>query len=282
MKLLFILIFLFNCDSPKAGLTDEIKISLLCRVGVVCVPDTRGTKFGMIGDSWTDILLGVPVIETLRVQLERYHGYRITGSTLGGQTLNAVNRTALYTRVIDEAGADIKYMLLSLGGNDLLGSPSGYVGRLEQEKQSRFNLLQTNFQQMIQGGNAYKMQKYGGTPLVWIVHGYDYSNPDVKAPEISTTGCRSTYTSVGFTNAEVNAFAPAVLNDYNSFLVNLTRIEPQLKYIDLRGTLGLAPGGNQFSNAGNMFDCIHPTSGGFSILAKKYVTVLQGYTNNEK
>jgi hypothetical protein len=278
MKLILILFLIWNCDSPKPALTEEIKISLLCRVAVVCTPDTRGTKFGMIGDSWTDILLGVPVIETLRVQLERYHGYRITGSTLGGQTLNAANSSLLYTRVIDEAGTDIKYMLLSLGGNDLLGSPSGYVGKLEQEKQARFSLLQTNFQQIIQGGNAYKMQKYGGAPLVWIVHGYDYSNPDAKAPEISTTGCRTSYTSVGFTNTEVNNFAPSVLNDFNSFLVNLTRIEPQLRYIDLRGTLGGPP----FSNAGNMFDCIHPTSGGFSLLAKKYVAVLQGYTNNEK
>lgn len=278
MKLLFILIFLFNCDSPKPALTDEIKISLLCRVAVLCTPDTRGTKFGMIGDSWTDILFGVPVIETIRVQLERYYGYRITGSTLGGQTLNTVNRTALYTRVIDEAGADIKYMLLSLGGNDFLDSPSSYVGKFEQEKQVRFQTLQRNFQQMIQGGNAYKMQKYGGAPLIWIIHGYDYSNPDAKAPDISTTGCRKTFNAAGFTNAEVDTFAPSFINDYNSFLVNLTRTEPQLKYIDLRGTLGGPP----VSNAGNMFDCIHPTSGGFSLLAKKYVTVLQGYTNNEK
>jgi hypothetical protein len=277
-KLLFLVtVFLWNCDSKKSNqIRPELQAQFLCKVAVIC-KEERGTKFGIIGDSWTDLLFGVPAVETLRVQLEKYYNYKLVGSTLGGQTLATVVNTQLYRQVIDNTGPDIKYVILSLGGNDLLGSPAQYVGRIQDEKNLRLTQIESNLLTMIRIGNAYKVQKYGGAPLLWIIHGYDYANPDVKSIP-NSTGCRPTLRSAGITEAEVPIVTTEFLNDYNNFLRNLTTKETQLRYIDLRNTLGGPP----VSNAGNMFDCIHPTSGGFSVLAKKYVPILEGFTNYEK
>jgi hypothetical protein len=274
--LLLICLFLNFCDTRKDNIPAELKAQFLCKVGVIC-NEKRGTKFGIIGDSWTDLLFGVPAIETLRVQLEKNYGYRFVGSTLGGQTLAIVNSTLLYTKVIDEAGPDIKYILLSLGGNDLQGNPAAFLGRFGEEKTSRFNLLNKNLLALIQSGNLYKMQKYGGEPPLWIIHGYDYPNPDIPSMPNSTS-CRPTLKSVGFSDTEINSFTSDALNDFNVFLRDLTTREARLRYIDLRGSIGGPP----FSAKGNMYDCIHPTTGGFNILAKRYVSVLEGFTNYEK
>ncbi|HRG77914.1 MAG TPA: SGNH/GDSL hydrolase family protein, partial [Leptospiraceae bacterium] len=77
---------------------------------------------------------------------------------------------------------------------------------------------------------------------------------------------------------EVTALVVDGLADYNNMLRDITTREPQLRYIDLRGTLGGPPA----SSAGNMWDCIHPNTGGFNLIAKKYVNALEGYTNYEK
>jgi|GEM_PF-990072 hypothetical protein len=272
----FICAQLLNCDTKKNQYPEQFKVQLLCYVGAIC-PTQRGVKYGILGDSWTDLALGVPLIESLRVQLEKNYNYKMVGSTLAGQTLSTIYQTGTYTRVIDEAGPDIKYMLLSLGGNDIQGNPAKYVGRFAAEKQERFSLLQSNLLNMIRMGNTYKVQKYGGAPLLWIIHGYDFPNPDVPSrPE--STGCRSTLRTAGFTDAEITALVVDGLSDYNNLLRDITTREPQLRYIDLRATLGGPPS----SAAGNMWDCIHPNTGGFNLLAKKYVSALEGYTNYEK
>lgn len=264
-----------NCDSKKHQMPQEVRAQFLCYVGAIC-PTQRGVKYGILGDSWTDLALGVPLIESLRVQLEKNYNYKMVGSTLAGQTMATVYNTAIYTKVIDDAGPDIKYMLLSLGGNDLQGNPSAYVGRFAAEKQARFNAVQNTLLNLIRSGNAYKVQKYGGAPLLWIIHGYDFPNPDVVSAA-GSTGCRSTLKSAGFTDADVNTLEVDGLSDYNNMLRNITTWEPQLRYIDLRGTLGGPP-----SLAGNMWDCIHPNTGGFSLIAKRYVSVLEGFTSYEK
>lgn len=265
-----------NCDTKKNQFPEQFQTQFLCSVGAIC-PTQRGVKYGILGDSWTDLIFGVPLIETLRVQLEKYYNYKMVGSTLGGQTMKTVYQMGLHTKVIDEAGPDIKYMLISLGGNDVQGSPSQYVGRFAEEKQLRFESVRNTLRELIRTGNIYKVQKYGGEPLIWIINGYDFPNPDIPSNP-GATGCRPTLRSAGFTESEVNSFIVDSLVDYNNMLRDLTTQEPQLRYINLLGTLG----GPAFSQAGHMWDCIHPNSGGFSLIAKRYVSVLEGYTNYEK
>ncbi len=271
-----ICINLIKCDTKKKLNSEQFQSQFLCYIGAVC-PSQRGVKFGILGDSWTDLGLSLPLIESLRVQLEKNYQYKMVGSTLAGQTMKTIYDTGMYMKVIDEAGPDMKYMLLSLGGNDIQGNPASFVGRFETEKQERFNRVRNTLLAMIRNGNIYKIQKYGGAPLTWIIYGYDYPNPDVPSAT-GSTGCRATLRDAGFTDTEINTLAVDTLNDYNNLLRDITTQEPHLRYIDLRGTLG----GPLYSQAGNMWDCIHPNTGGFSLLARKYVTILEGYTNYEK
>jgi len=266
----------FNCDTKKHQYPEQFQSQFLCYVGAIC-PTQRGVKYGILGDSWTDLGLSLPLIESLRVQLEKNYQYKMVGSTLAGQTMKTVYQTGLHLQVIEQAGPDIKYMLVSLGGNDVQGSPSRYVGRFAEEKQLRFETVKNTLLDLIRTGNIYKVQKYGGAPLVWIINGYDYPNPDIPS-NAGATGCRPTLRDAGFTEAEVNSFIVDSLVDYNNLLRDLTTQEPQLKYINLLGTLG----GPSFSQAGHMWDCIHPNTGGFNLLAKRYVSALEGYTNYEK
>ena len=90
--------------------------------------------------------------------------------------------------------------------------------------------------------------------------------------------CRDTLIGQGFSDSEVTAFTSQVLDDFNEKLRQITYIEPQLRYIDLRGTLG----GPSVSRLEYMYDCIHPNSTGFELLAQRYVQVLEGYTTYER
>lgn len=274
IAILSLVFFLIGCDTKKSPLNIS---QSLCYIAAACSDSQRGVKYGIIGDSWTDLVLGVPAIETIRVQLEKYHGYNLVGSTLGGQKLTTAYQTGLHYKTIDEAGPNIKYMLLSLGGNDLQLSPKSYVGRIQAEKETRFALIKNTLSDLIKTGNYYKIQKYGGAPLVWFIHGYDYGSPD-NYNSASTTSCRTALKADGFTDTEVDGLVVTTFNEYNEMLKSTTYQEPQLRYIDLRGTLGGPP----YSSKTEMWDCIHPTTPGFAKITTKYVQILQGYTGNDK
>lgn len=293
LLIIFLLSFLSlgvaNCDSAKKNtiLLDDKQIA--CYVLATCVNQV-GVKFGMVGDSWTDLLYGSNIVETLRIQLEKYHGYKIVGATKGGETLAGVLILNSHIKVIDEAGPSIKYMLISLGGNDIQGNVGTYkTNGFVAEKTNRLATFKANMKQMISTGNAYKISKYGGDPLLWIIHGYDFASPDNEINPTSTTTCRTTLKSTGgFTDAQVNGTDPSgiglpqLFNEYNSLLYTLTTEEPYLRYIDLRYTLGASASNNYMSTPSLYIDCIHPSSVGFRILGEKYAIAVKGLTNDER
>ncbi len=266
LKTFLLLITLcFGCDSKK-GPSENLAINSLCYIYASCNGQTN-SRVGMVGDSWTDLLFGLPAVETLRIQLQKYHGYEITGATLGGQTLNVALNQGLHIQTINEAGPGVTTILLSLGGNDLQANLSQYVGNVDSTKQARFANIRQNLKTLILTGNEYKISRFGGAPLRWIIHGYDYSNPD-KGAVIpgSDEGCVSKFTAAGFSAVGLNTFTGNLLNDYNEFLRSMTREEPNFYYVDLRRTLGGPP----ISRADLMLDCIHPNDLGFRSLGTKY------------
>ncbi|WCL49934.1 SGNH/GDSL hydrolase family protein [Leptospira sp. GIMC2001] len=275
----FILILSFlitiNCDTSKKK-DDNLVENLLCYSFANC-GNSNGTRFGMLGDSWTDLLFGAPAIQTLRYHLENSYDYKITGATLGGQEISRVLSGGLHIQVIDQAGADIKYMLLSLGGNDLQFNPGAYVLDPIGERAKRFAEFESNLKTIVYSGNLHKQNKYGGEPLIWIIHGYDYPNP-LNENQLSSTSCRSSLLAAGFADSQIQQFTSGNLDLFNDFLQNLTFEIPGLVYINLRGNLGGPP----YSDAGNMFDCIHPTSLGFKTITDKYVLQLKVTTGDEK
>lgn len=231
----------------------------------------------MIGDSWTDLLFGVPAVQTLRYHLETSYGYRITGATLGGQRLSTVLGTGLHFQTIDQAGADLRYVLLSLGGNDLLNNPGPFASDMDGERSRRFQQIANDLNHLVATGNAYKISKYGGKPLIWIVHGYDYPNPDNEGG-LSDTLCRSNLRSQGIPDALVEEFASVSLNKYNQRLAEIPLFNPDIRYINLLGTLGGPP----YSPRGQMVDCLHPSSIGFKILTDRYVSQMKIWTGEDR
>lgn len=274
--ILVLTIFLFsNCDTSKKR-DDNFADNLLCYSLGSC-GNSNGTRFGMLGDSWTDLLFGAPAIQTLRYHLENSYQYKITGATLGGQEMTRVLSGGLHLQVIDQAGADIKYMLVSLGGNDLQFNPASFVADPVAERARRFALIESTLKTIVYSGNIHKQNKFGGEPLKWIIHGYDYPNP-LNENALSSTSCRSSLLAAGVADAQIQQFTSGNLDLYNNFLQNLTFQIPDLRYINLRGNLGGPP----YSAAGNMFDCIHPTSLGFKALTDKYVLQLRVTAGDEK
>lgn len=280
MKLYFnfiIFIFLFYCDSNQ-NKQDKWASNLSCYSFNIC-NDIRGTRFGILGDSWTDLALGQPIVRSLRVQLEEDYHFKFTGSTVAGNTIASVLASGSHYNIIEHAGPDLKYMLISLGGDDFLfmNNFKAFLPDTQSEINKRLNVIQNRIIDMIHSGNVYKTNRWGGQPLIWIFHGYDYVNPDT--PNLpNTLLCRQHLKEAGFTENQINEFIPLFINNYNSMLLNTATIEPQFRYIDLRGALGGPP----FGNTDLMTDCIHPNTPGFKLITSKYITKLKVWSGDER
>ena len=257
-----------SCDQRKDAMT-ALDSSLKCQL----VGDCSGnTTFGMVGDSWTDFAFGMPVLVDLYDQLTEVYGYRITASNLAGLTLRTEwDSRRGFESVIKNGGPNMRYILLSLGGNDLMSSTGEYSNTPEFTTDSRLNSYRARLQLLIMSGDLLKQSLYGGEPLIWIIHGYDYLNP------IQYPSCVSAY-NPGISPITKNDLPGYILNRFNAELQYQTTQIPNLRYIDARGTLGGPP----YSNANLMNDCIHPNNAGFAMYAAAYVAQLKSLTGNAK
>ncbi|MCR9145237.1 MAG: SGNH/GDSL hydrolase family protein [bacterium] len=249
------------CDSQKS---DDIPNAIDCYILSLCFQEN--TRFGMVGDSWTDFGLGIQIQRDLRDWLEVSHGYNMTEVVLAGQTLEAdLNRARGFQRVIERAGPELAYMLISLGGNDLLDNINEYGSAADPNTvlDARLNAYEANLRNMIAQGDFLKIQMYGGEPLTWILHGYDYANPE------KVSGCNLTTGS--FSAAQKDTLFQTNLDQYNIRQQAIAASMNNVLHIDLRGTLGGPP----TSNPGLKIDCIHPNDPGFEIIASRYAAGLQ-------
>ena len=278
--LLFCILFGFvACDTTKDPL-DELGFDVLCFTLASC--DTpSNTRFGIIGDSWTDLLAGLGASKTLRDFLEKDYGYKLTGATLAGRKLKTSVEQGLHLKVIENAGPRMRYMIVSLGGNDVTLDAIRFTADKTAERNRVFGEIQNNLLTMIRTGNAFKIDKWGGDPLLWFVHGYDYSNVDniLSTPIFtSDSGCRNKLNQDGFTDTQIDTELTNNLDLYNDMLRVSATLEPTMRYIDLRGTLGGPPR----SPANMMLDCIHPTEIGFSLLTARLVTSMELFIGGER
>ncbi len=263
--LLKILIFLFTiqCDR-KQSQQDALLDIINCQIVSVCNPFSQ---YGMVGDSWTDFAFGYEFAEDLYDQLTKKYGYKITSSNIAGLTL----RTELESRrgflqVIKNAGPEIQYMLISLGGNDLIfPTDNYYTDGFDTTINSRLYYYSERLKTLILYGNQFKLSLYGGKPLKWIIHGYDYPNPE-KEPS-----CILSAINAGMPQDDARKLPQKILDRFNETLQQLSQQIPDLYYIDLRKTLGGPP----YSDPQWMTDCLHPNTIGFSIIAENYVQQLR-------
>lgn len=278
---LSVILPIVGCDTRKDPFAEPIP-NLVCYASAACA-DSRGVRFGMVGDSWTDLVAGLPVVRTLRTYLEEDYGYHLVGATVGGQRLHSALNGGVHFQVIEKAGPDIRYMLISLGGNDFLRelNAAAFSADSNAEWERVFSAIHQDLLALVRTGNAYKMERWGGAEITWIVHGYDYiniDNPYYSAAFNSTEGCRSDWLASGFTAAQIDNELIELIDRYNERLTAVDAEEPYLRYIDLRGTLGGPP----YSDSTLMVDCIHPDTVGFGLLSARYVTALRLLTNDER
>ena len=248
------------CDSQKS---DDVVNTIDCYIRSLCFQEN--TRFGMVGDSWTDFAFGVQAQRDLRDWLADEHGYNMTAVVLAGQTLEAdLNRARGFQRVIEQAGPSLKYMLISLGGNDMLDNINAY-GNSDPNVVAavRLDAYEANLRSMIAQGDFLKQQKYGGEPLTWVLHGYDYANPE------KVTGCN--LTTGGFTATQKDSLFQSILDKFNVRQQAIAASTTNVVHIDLRGTLGGPP----TSASALKIDCIHPNDPGFQLIASRYAATLQ-------
>lgn len=228
----------------------------------------------MVGDSWTDFAVGLPIQKDLHDWLIEDHGYRLQSFVLAGHTAQAdLAFVRGFDRVIRASGPNLKYMLVSLGGNDLLANNGAYWSsttgnRIEAELDVRLARLDVVHRQIMSEGDFLKQSLWGGDPLIWIINGYDYANPDLE------TSCVRGSLNNGMPQSHAATQTSRIVDRYQTYLNGLTTRVTNLRVIELRGTLG----GYPQSNPSLKYDCIHPNSLGFGILATRYAESLQGIT----
>ena len=257
----FILCFFFitYCDRKKDN--QDLLVDIInCQIVDACSPYSR---YGMVGDSWTDFVFGYKLAEDLYDQLTKKYGYKITASNLAGLTLRRELEDRMgYIHVIKKAGPEIQYMLLSLGGNDLIfPSENYYTDGFEVTISSRLNAYTQRLKTLILYGDQLKRTLYGGESLKWVIHGYDYPNPELD------TSCILSALNAGMNRKDANRLPQQVVDRFNETLKQLATEIPNLYYIDLRTTLGGPP----YSKSDWMTDCLHPNTIGFSLIAEVYV-----------
>lgn len=250
-------------DSAK----DEYINQLRCDFLTEC--SAAGTRFGMVGDSWTDFFFGLPVSRDLHDWLITEHGYSITSSVIAGQTAEVeVNQFRGFERVIRMSGPNLKYMLISLGGNDMLANTGAYFPNPDPVLHSRLNRVEANLRNMIASGDFLKVQLYGGASLQWFIHGYDYPNPEIEQ------SCVRGAINAGMSQTAAFQMARDMVDHINDQYRVMAASVPNLHYIDLRGTLGGPP----ISSPLLKTDCIHPNDQGFRVLADRFALGIEAVT----
>lgn len=255
------------CDrrsSQKQVMVESIRCTVIGSCG-------QNTQFGMVGDSWTDFAGGVPILADLRDHLVDNYGFQLTTSNLAGLTLRFEweNRRG-FEQVIHQAGPKLRFMLLSLGGNDLMSSSGDYSNHAQSTLDSRLASFDNQLRLLITDGDLLKQSLYGGPPLTWIIHSYDYPDP-VLDPQ-----CVSGYVA-GSGDPTANDLPRFIEDGFNTKLQYLTTQIPNLRVIDARGTLGGPPSLDSL-----MFDCIHPNNNGFTQYSAAYVVRLDAITGGAR
>ena len=247
------------CDTSKQ---DDLVTAIECNILSLCYQEN--TRFGMVGDSWTDFGYGAQVQRDLHDWLIQDHGYRLTSVVLAGQTISGDLNTARgFQRVIEQAGPNLAYMLVSLGGNDMLDDINDYaVVDITPVVNARLNAYESNLRSLVAQGDYIKQNRYGGQPLTWIIHGYDYANPALVSFCNVTAG--------GLSLAEKESRMQTILDAFNARQIAIAASMSNVYHLDLRATLGGPP----TSNPTLKLDCIHPNEIGFRIIASRYAGML--------
>lgn len=192
--------------------------------------------------------------------------YPVKSLDAGGDELQGYYRQAEYLQAVVEENAD--YLLLSGGGNDILGpNIQRFLNENTEEKQegkSPERFLNEEFDKELKKLTGIfedifckVAEKRPGIKIV--VHGYDYIFPDHR------NGWYGQYVQEKIPRpADQKALADYLIDRFNAALAEIVQGYDYVWYIDLRNTVP----------PDRWYDEIHPDSIGFSLVAEKFFGIL--------
>lgn len=230
------------------------------------------------GDSWFEY----PFSEDLLVPLGAKHA--VLSLAKAGDSFADVsgqNDELFKTLANPPGGKDFHIVMLSLGGNEVMGQIEEFVDHHNRSKQP-VDHIRPAFDDMLKDVE----KKYhailthivgNGTQHV-ILHGYDYPDPRFS-PEPGESANGSQWLGPQFKSKRGFETLPSyreivneMLDRFNAKLAALParpEYDKRVHYVRLLGTIG--PGNWSAGNPlTNWFDEIHPTDTGFQTLAKRF------------
>lgn len=230
------------------------------------------------GDSWFEY----PNSEDLLVRLGEK--YAVLGLAKAGDSFSEVtgeNDELFQTLKNPPRGKDFHIVMLSLGGNEVMGHIEDFVHEYEYGRPDEKYIL-PEFRVMLEDVK----KKYNaiiqriinnGTQHV-ILHGYDYPDPryprerDEEANGAQWIGPPlNNLRNIG-TITTYRCIANMLLDDFNAMLIevaNRPEHQGRVHYVRLLGTIGKEDK-NRSAIPGLWVDEIHGSNEGFKLLAKKF------------
>lgn len=216
------------------------------------------------GDSWFEH--PHPSVDEILTHLgQKYAVYSLAA---GGDVLRNMFQKSTYLDAIRQFKAET--LLISGGGNDILGEQfkgflNAYTPGTPGDQPERFinqyfhnemGSLEKIYDELIRQ----VLQEFPALEI--IVHGYDYVIP----LNVTNRGWLGRYMiAKGITDrADKTAIIKYIVDIFNDMLHRLADKYPQLRYIDVRGTVP----------DNRWYDEIHPTSAGFQDVAVKFMQVI--------
>ena len=254
-------------------------------------PAPRGRRPVIIaeGDSWFDFP-GPDVLDCL----EDKHGYDVFSRAHKGDTVEEMAYSPkqldqllrLIEKVGPDAGRELRGILLSGGGNDIVGDEFAQLlehalspkpGLNEQVVAGVIDLrLRGAYTRMLSAITEVCRASAGHTVPI-LLHGYDYAVPDGRGYWggwwlLPGPWLKPALNKKGYENIEENKRIVAQLIDRFNGMIEAIAAMPEfqhVRYVNLRGRL---PNGSGYKTWWS--DELHPTRDGFEVVAREFALAL--------
>lgn len=261
--------------------------ALPARAAALGAPASVGTLIAE-GDSWFDY----PLNDVLSL-LEDDHGYNVESVAHKGDRVEdmafAPGQLLDFSRRLEKVlqrGIVPRAVLLSGGGNDIAGTEFGVLLNHVASPIAGLNddivtgvidkRAKIAYTTIISAISAIS-QQHLGQPLPLLIHGYDFPVPDGRGFlggfwALPGPWLEPGFREKGFADLRMNTSIMQTLIDrFNDMLQSVATMFAHVHYVNLRGTLS---NGAQYKRY--WANELHPTKGGFKLVADKFAAVLDG------
>lgn len=247
-----------------------------------------------LGDSWFDYPGEFPANDDI-IKLLEEAGYSIESSAHAGDPVEAMAynpggqlyKLAQSFEKIAAQGAIPTAVLLSGGGDDIAGAEFGMLLNNSASTIGGWNeevldgvidqRIATAYRTLLDAITALS-QHYAGSALPILIHGYDYAVPDgrgflggwwiLPGPWLQPGFNEKQFTDL----AKTTSMVQVLIDRFNTMLQTLAKAYPQVRYLDLRGTLSNTLAKDAYKTW--WANELHPKPSGFQAVTAKFIEAL--------